>query len=167
MAVKFKSQFDPHERVISPAGEAVKDEFVGRYNKDGVIELVPNGQTDMYSFIQSHADSVDIYVLLNRYKNGDVAALERVQAVYADVTNMPRNMAELLNLVADGERTFMGLDVNVREQFNNSISEWLASAGSPEWFSKMGLAVSDDGEVVRSVPVSEPVSVSSSEEVKG
>lgn len=157
MLSEFRTPFVDHDRIVSPSGDAIKEEFVGRYDKLGRIELISNGETDMYSFIQSHADSVDINVLMERYKNGDTAALQRVQGIYTDVTNMPRTMADLLNLVKDGEDTFKSLDVDVRAAFNHSLSEWLATAGSPEWFEKMGLSVSDDGEVIPSpVALSEP-----------
>lgn len=142
----FDTKFCSRDRVLSPSGTHIHKEYVGRYDKNGVLELVPNGETDMYAYIQSFADSVDIHVLMERYANGDTTALSRVQGVYCDVTSMPKTMAEMLNLINDGERVFNSLDVSIRDKFHHSLSEWLAQAGSPDWLDKMGL-VADTGEV--------------------
>lgn len=156
---KFDTQFSGRARYPQPNGTPIKDEFIGRYAKDGSIELVPNGQTNMYQFIQSHADSVDIHVLLQRYRNGDDLALNRVQGFYADVADMPKSFADVLNVVQDGERHFMSLPKDVRAQFDHSFAKWLAAMGSPAWMSAMGFDAQKVADVAPVAPPVEPVPV--------
>lgn len=143
MICEFRTQFEKPERVIAESGDAVKEEFVGRYDDRGHLVLEPAGQTNMYDMIQSHADSVDINILMQRYANGELDVLQRVQSMYADVTDMPKTMADLLNKVKAGEEQFNALPLEIRALFNHSMSEWLATAGSPEWLEKMGIGEPD------------------------
>lgn len=137
----FRTQFDEKPRYVADSGKAIKEEFVGRYDDKGRVVLVPNGTTNMYEYIQSFADSVDINVLLAKYKNGDVEALSRVQGMYADISDMPKTLADMLNKLKAGEEAFASLDVETRAKFNHNISEWFATAGSEEWFNKMGVSI--------------------------
>lgn len=137
----FRTQFDDKPRYVADSGKAIKEEFVGRYDDKGRVVLVPNGTTNMYEYIQSYADSVDINVLLAKYKNGDIEALSRVQGMYADISDMPKTLADMLNKLKAGEEAFASLDVETRAKFNHNISEWFATAGSDEWFEKMGVSV--------------------------
>ncbi len=140
---RWKDPFGSHSRIRAVVGEPVKEEFVGRYDDRGHLQLVPSGKTNLYEFIQSNADSVDINILMSKFKNGDVDVLSRVQGVYADITDMPKTMADLLNKVKAGEDAFMSLDVETRGLFDHSLAQWLASAGTPEWCDKMGLEYVD------------------------
>lgn len=139
MRETFRTKYEPRKRVITVSGSAEKDEFIGRYDKHGRVELVPNGKTNVYEFIQSFKDSVDINVLLAKYKNGDTEALSRVQGMYADISDLPKTFADMLNKVKAGEDAFASLPAETRALFNNSVSEWFASVGSADWFDKMGM----------------------------
>lgn len=136
---RWKDPFGSHIRIKAVTGDPVKDEFIGRYDDRGHLQLVSSGKTNLYEFIQSHADSVDINILMAKFRNGDTEALTRVQGIYADISDMPKTMADLLNKVKAGEDAFMALDVETRGLFNHSLAQWLASAGTPEWCEKMGL----------------------------
>ncbi len=140
---RWKDPFGSRSRVKAVVGGPEKDEFVGRYDDRGHLQLVPSGKTNLYEFIQSYADSVDINILMSKYKNGDAEALTRVQGVYADISDMPKTMADLLNKVKAGEDAFMALDVETRALFDHSLAQWLASAGTPDWCEKMGLEYVD------------------------
>lgn len=166
---KFTTKFDDHGRILSHPGVGVKDNFVGRYDDHGRVVLEPSGQTDMYAFIQSHADSVDINILLQRYKNGEIDVLNKVQSYYADITDLPKTFADVLNTVKAGEDAFAALPVETRALFNHSMSEWLATMGSKDWCDKMDLEYvepeppkkkSKKKAVAVPDPVSDPVSAS-------
>lgn len=109
--------------------------------KDGTYELIESGREDLYASIQSHADSVDIHVILDRYARGDVGALSRVQGVYADVTGVPGTYAEMLNLVVAGEAQFNSLPLETRAKFDHSYAKWIAAMDDfQEWQKLMGIA---------------------------
>lgn len=122
----------------SVTGSPVRDIYEGRYDDDGRIVLDLIGREDLYGYIQSHRDSVDINVLLNRYRNGDVDALNRINGIYGDFTSAPASYAEMLNTVIRGEHEFYKLPLEVRERFNNSFGEFVASMGKPDFFERAG-----------------------------
>nr|CDL65903.1 unnamed protein product [uncultured bacterium] len=129
----FRSQFDDHDRVYCSSGSPIHIVYQGRYDDDGVFDLFPSGQDNIYDQIQSHRDSVDIHVLLDRYQRGDVDVLSARQGVYGDFTGMPASYSEILNAVLAGERAFMDLPVDERAKYGHSFAQWLSSldASSP------------------------------------
>lgn len=125
-AVKFANQFRKPVRFLSNAGNREKITYSGSYDAQGRFNLEPTGKEDLYGFIQSHAESVDIHVLLKRFANGETDVMQRVQGFYADVSDMPDNFADVLNLVRKGEEFFAGLPADERARYNNSFAEFLA-----------------------------------------
>lgn len=124
----FRTQFDPHFRYLQPVGNRVHNLRQGRFDDSGIFVLDIAGSEDIYDMIQSHADSVDIHVILDRFRRGDINALgDPARSVFCDIADMPRNYAQLLNLVLDGERAFMSLPVDERAKFDHSFAQWLMS----------------------------------------
>lgn len=124
----FRTQFDPHFRFLQPVGNRVHNLRQGRFDDSGIFVLDVSGTEDIYDMIQSHADSVDIHFILDRFRRGDIDALgDPARSVFGDIADMPRSYAQLLNLVADGERAFMSLPVDERAKFDHSFAQWLMS----------------------------------------
>lgn len=151
--VKFATQFDKHARVHCNPGTPIKTLYGPIFDKNGVMSLKEIGKHNLYDEIQSHADSVDIYVLLKRYQQGDIGALSRVQGAYGDFTQMPHTFAEALNTMIAAEQYFMGLPVETRALFGHSFQQFVATMDQPDWTSKLGINVPDP-----SVPTPGPVS---------
>ncbi len=137
--MEFKTQFDSHERVISNPGNPIKTLYGAHYDDDGRLILEEKGKENLYDFIQSHAESVDIHCILKRFENGETDALSRVQGFYADVTNLPTTYAGMLNHLLDAEEFFKSLPVETRSKFNNSFSEFLASSASDDFLFRLGV----------------------------
>lgn len=135
----FRTQFDQHEHVYQNIGNRFKIVYSPTFDSRGVMTLEESGRDDLYSFIQSHAASCDIHVILDRYVNGDVNVLSKVQGVYADLTQFPKTYADVLNQVIAGEKAFNALDVDTKIKFNNSFSEFMASIGSDKFNEIFGL----------------------------
>lgn len=143
MAIKavsmWRSQFDSHERVRQVPGSRVKQLYTPKLMDDGTLKLLESGTEDLYASIQSHKDSCDVHVLLARYQNGDVAALSKIQGVYGDFSEMPKNYAELLNSVIAGEQMFKSLPVEIREKFDHSLEKFMiAMDDMPSFLEKIG-----------------------------
>lgn len=136
---EFNTQFTPHKRFYSNAGSPEKVLYTGHYNDDGSFDLIEKGKTNIYNEIQSHADSVDIHVILARYENGDVNALNQIQGSFGDFTGLPQNYAEMLNFLIDRKAEFMALSPETREKFGNDFNRYMATAGSTEWCANLGL----------------------------
>lgn len=136
--MKVKNHFD-RERVHSNVGKRTKVKYSPEVDKNGVLNLREVGEEDLYGFIQSHADSVNIHRIIERFNRGEADVLSRVQGVFGDFVNVPKSYAELLNRVIEGENEFKQLPLDVRSKFNHSFAEFLTAAGSDEWYSVLGI----------------------------
>lgn len=126
-------------RFFSNSGDRFKKTYSLRVDEDGVLGLVETGKDDLYAEIQSHADSVDIDLLINRYINGDASALSNRFGSYGDFTDIPNNYAAVLNTLMKAEEYFNSLNPGVRSNFNNSFSQFIASLGSDAFLQKLGI----------------------------
>lgn len=135
----FKTQYDERGRRHSHPGDPIKVTYSGRYDERGRVVLEETGKVNLYDEIQSHADSVDINLMIKRFAAGETDVLSKVQGVYGDITNMPTNLAESLNHIRACEDAFNALPVDVRAKFNHNLTEFLAAAGSDEFFDALGI----------------------------
>lgn len=82
-AIKFQTQFqrrfEDRRTFPTQVGSPVVLTYTPEYDKQGNLQLVQDGEKDLYAEIQSHKDSTDLALILNRYFNGDPMALSRVQ----------------------------------------------------------------------------------------
>lgn len=115
-----------HKRVYMEPGEQVENDYKEHYDKNGVRHLRPDGKRNTYDEIQSHAESVDINVILKRYKNGDFTVLDKNNPQYIDCTVFPETYAEWFEMGTKAQRYFNELDPEVRAQFNNSFEQFLS-----------------------------------------
>lgn len=138
--MKFKTKYDQHSRVYQHPGNPIKTIYSPRYNERGILDLVPTAEENLYDYIQSHAQSVDIHVILERFASGETDILSQLQGFYADASNMPKTYAEVLNAVIAGERAFDHLPIEIKQQFNNSFSEWMAAMDQPDFSARMGFS---------------------------
>uniref|UniRef100_A0AAU8AV11 Internal scaffolding protein n=1 Tax=Dulem virus 151 TaxID=3145628 RepID=A0AAU8AV11_9VIRU len=141
--MNFETRYRKPRRFEANLGTPIKQLYQAEYDKDGTLNLIESGRENLYDYIQSHKDSVDIHVLLQRYKNGDISALTRAQGTFGDFTEMPTSYAELLNNLIRGEAYFNELPVEVRARFDHSFQKWLISAGSDDWMQAMGMPKPD------------------------
>lgn len=126
--MSFRTQFDPHSRVVQPSGDRSHTLYSGRYTDTGHFVLEESGKEDIYDKIQSHAASVDIHVILDRFRLGDIEALgDASRSIYFDTSEMPKNYAHLLNIVNEGEQAFMSMPVEEREKYGHSFVQWMMS----------------------------------------
>lgn len=137
--MNWKTQFDARDRIQSHPGNPIKQLYSGSYNERGQVELKEDGTENLYDFIQSFAESTDIHAILRRFQNGEADVLEKVQGFYGDITEMPHTYAEALQRIADSEKVFMSLPVEVRAKFGHSFSEFLSASQDPDFLDRMGV----------------------------
>lgn len=114
-------------RYFSNSGDRCVPERLAKVDSKGNLELKITGKRDLYSEIQSHKDSCDLRIIVDRIINGDAYALQKLkakEAMYGDFASMPKNKAELLNQVIAAKDYFDNLPVSVKEQFNNNWQEF-------------------------------------------
>lgn len=139
----FRTQYSDRVPVRANVGSPVKITYGGHYDERGRVVLEEKGRENLYDFIQSHRDSVDINKILARFANGETDALSKVQGFYADVTSFPSNYAEALNRIQECEEMFRSLPVETRAKFNHNFAEFLASTGSQDFLEKLGMLKED------------------------
>lgn len=144
----FTSQFDrlygaDRKRRFSNTGSGVVVTYSPSYDSDGILQLEASGTHNLYDEIQSHRESTDLALIISRYFNGDPGVLSRVQGVYADISEMPRNIHEAMSLMENARSDFFKLPPDIKEQFGNDPNQFLASLGSAEWLTKMQVPAKD------------------------
>lgn len=131
MSVRYPTQFD-RVRVRQPVGTRIHITYTGKLDKNGCVQLVESGKTDVYAAIQSHRDSCDINLILKQYAMGNTAALNRGNPQYGDFTAMPRTLAEALNAVNAAQAFFESLDVDERKKFDFNFEKFISSLSFDE-----------------------------------
>lgn len=153
--MQFKTQYDARDRIFSDPGSPEHITYAGHYDEKGRVVLEESGRENIYDFIQSHAESCDIHVLMKRYQNGDFDALSQKQGFYGDFLDFPKTYAEALNHMNEMERQFMALPVETREKFGNSFTEFLAASAEPDFLDRLGIKKEFASEPVPAIPQDE------------
>lgn len=152
-SITFRTQYDKPRPVREGLGSRVKQLYAPKFNDSGVLYLEEAGKHDLYAEIQSHRDSVDIHVLLARYRNGDESAFERIQGAYGDFTKMPATFAEALNTMIAAEQYFKSLPVEIRSKYGHDFNQFISAMDSPSWFADVGIELPGiDGSLSSAAP---------------
>lgn len=135
----FVTRYNARERELPFAnpGERFVKTYQPNMGADGVLDLIEAEPFDLYESIQSHADSVDINLIISRFINGDVSVLNRREPMYFDATEMPKTYAEMYQKVIDAHNYFEQLPLEVREKFGHSPETFFALIGTDEWNDNM------------------------------
>lgn len=123
--LKFPTRYSEKKPVCSNPGERFKQEYQLRINEKGTEELVPTGKTDIQAFIDSHYETVDMNVILQRLENGDLSVLDDTRAFYADVSEIPGSMFEIMNLNRQGKEIFDKLPLDLKQVYGNDYLQFV------------------------------------------
>ena len=132
----FRNKYDRRE-IFSCPGDPIREIREAEYDKSKNITVVPKGKENFYAYINSFAESVDIHVLLARFQNGDKEALLQRAGAYIDISALPTNLNEFIELSRNAENLFNTLPVEVKEKFNNNVVEFISTIGDKSWNEKM------------------------------
>lgn len=134
---KFRTLYTDRKVVHIESGSGIKDEYQLRV-VDGTKTLVKTGQSNLYEYIQSHADSVDIHKILERCAMmDDYSPLMRMPAQFMDVTEMPKNLADAYAAVQDAENFFNRMPTDIKEKYDNNFIQFLQDLGSENFKSNV------------------------------
>lgn len=131
-------QLRGHKRIFSSHGEREKRVFQPVFDKRGIWHLEQTDTSNTYLEIQSHADSVDINVIMARFRAGETDVLQQIQNQYGDVSEMPTNYADIVNAQLKAEALFKSLSAEIREKFNNSVEQFMARIGTKDGLEVLG-----------------------------
>ena len=132
-------------RIYSDPGSPIGIEYGFRKNKKGEDILVKIGEFNLYDKIQSYKDSVDLNKIIERFRlTGDTSLLNQRSGFYGDVSEMPQSYAEFLNVALIAKEEFESLPSDIRDKFNNSVDQFIASIGTEEFNAIYNTVQSDD-----------------------
>ena len=125
--MEFRDKYSDTSGFISESGSKYLDQYEYQFDKDGVNHLVKTDKPkNVFEAIQADYDSTDINKLMLRFSLGDLSAIDVTQGFYADVTKMPKTMAELFDKAQDCYEFFNQLPVDFKQMFNNSYTEFFS-----------------------------------------
>lgn len=125
---------------VSNPGETVVPRFELRIGDKGEQILVEVGKRNLAAEVNAWKESTDISILMTRFRNGDLTALDQRKGEFIDVTEFPKTNRDVLNQVIEGRKLFDSLPVEVKKNFDGSFEKWFSTYGDKEWFAAMGVA---------------------------
>lgn len=136
--MKFKTYYDKKEVIYTEPGSGMKDEYQLRVTEDGE-NLVKIGESNLYEYIQSHKESVDIHKILERCALlDDYSILNRMPARFMDVSEMPTTLAGAYAAIKDAEAFFDKMPLSVKQAYDNDFTEFLSSLGTERFNKTVG-----------------------------
>lgn len=106
---------------------------------DGELVLNETGKFDISEFINSYADTTDMAFILSRLAAGDSSVLNVQHGFYGDSSLLSNDHRAALDTVISAQTYFDNLPQDIRDKFNDSFVDWIQSAGTPDWVSRMAV----------------------------
>ena len=117
-------------------GSNLKEVFHGELTSSGDIKLVSDGFENWQEYIDSFYEETTIENIIARVAAGELDLLNQRTGEFFDSVGMPKDYREVLQVVADGQRFFDALPIEIKEKFDNNFNTWFATAGDKDWFEK-------------------------------
>lgn len=127
---------DPN-KFVSPHGDDFHIEYTAEIQKDGTIKLVECGKMNIKEYINSFKESTDMEYILKCMALGDDSVLTHKQPIFGDFTEAPTSLMEFQQRMIDGQRAFMSLPVDVRNEYDHDLMKFMADVGSEKWMNAM------------------------------
>lgn len=121
----------------SNPGKRFYTEKHGEVQPNGVIKLINDREIDLQEKYNAEYPATTIDNILANSSPLDNFADNGLNGI--DATKLPKTFAEFLQLQIDRKREFDRLPVEVKQKFNNDLNQYMATAGSAEWFDKLGI----------------------------
>lgn len=173
--MEFNTKYNFVE-AVSQSGKGQVPVYISRYDKNGKLVVVPkmtknkDGKLiqvmdDVNARIQAGKDSVDIKTILKKFTvTGDESYLNQKVGAFLDLTQMPENIIQAKNMELAAKETFDGLPIEVKKEFNNDYMQFMASAGTDDFFKKLGYKDTNKDGVVTKEEVKEQTNMKGVEE---
>lgn len=121
----------------SDPGKRFYIERHGEVQPNGVIKLIPDREIDLQEKYNAEYPATTIDNILANSSPLDSFCDDGRSGI--DATQLPKTFAEFLQLQIDRKREFDRLPVEIKQKFANDVSQYMATAGSAEWFDKLGI----------------------------
>lgn len=129
----FYSRTKKPEQRPTNAGRKEKNTYSIKMDDRGHKSVVCTGATDTYAKIQEAAEDCKVENIIKRFKDGNTLNDPKYNPVFADITNMPKTLAEAHTLITNIEESFANLPLDVRRMYDHSSAKFVADYGSERW----------------------------------
>lgn len=109
----------------------------GEVQPNGTIRLIDDREIDLQEKYNAEYPATTIDNILANSSPLDSFGDDGRSGI--DATQLPKTFAEFLQLQIDRKREFDRLPVEIKQKFSNDVSQYMATAGSAEWFDKLGI----------------------------
>lgn len=137
--MEFRTAYSEKLKIWSPSGEKTEMRHRAAMDKNGIRTLIRDRKIPIYDLIQESRDECEIERIIQRAVMGDYNALNQSKGVYADITGMPKSIAEAQQMIINMKEEFEHLPKEIRAKFENNAEIYVAEFGSDEWLEKTGL----------------------------
>lgn len=136
----FPRNYDPAKFVCNP-GSRFEPEYIGEPDENGMIKLVEVGQKDLVAMHQRDADLNNVNILYERFCNGDITALSRMQGSYLDTIGMPHDLRGVYETAENFRRVYDNLPADKKKEY--SFERFMSEAGSESWIKAFTTSAAD------------------------
>lgn len=123
------SRFNRPKTIPLSFGDGILRKYETRV-VNGQREFIVSSESSLDDFVMESFEDTLIYNILSRYERGDELALNKVVGQYMDVVGMPSTLAEAQQLLINISNDFDQMPIDVRQKFNNSVSEFVESVST-------------------------------------
>lgn len=153
---KFHTLLDMPKIEPMEPGTGMENEYNYVMDSRYIVGLEKTGEVNRYEMIQMHADECNISLILAKAAV-DPTVLEQRKGIYADITEMPKSLAEFKNLEIKIMNDWNKLDVETKKQFDNSFDKYIAEFGSESWAKVMGIETPEEIKKAIETAVEQPI----------
>lgn len=137
--MEFRTAYGEKLKNHSPAGSKIEIRHRAEMKKDGRRVLIRDRKVNVYELIQASREDCEIENIIRRAVQGDYNALNAVAGQYADITGMPKSIAEAQQLVINLKESFEKLPKEIKAKFEYNPEIYVAEYGTETWANKTGL----------------------------
>lgn len=136
----------------SNPGTKTVPKYIRLNDENGMPCMKVKEMFDLYADIQTYKDDNDIYKILARV-SGDISKLDFNKGVYMDVSKIPDNYNDLMNMSSQIKSDYDSLPIKYKEKLKNNFNIFygLAMQGALPDFIKAVDSESDVKKVINNV----------------
>ena len=126
---KFYTMFNRAPRTSKNFEEKYEQTYkIKRDEKNGTRKLVPDEKINIYEKIQEGAEELKIKNMIARYDPKTMERLKVDEKNIIDLTNVPENLIDSMNIIANAKSIFERQSKEIRKEFNNDYRQFIAAS---------------------------------------
>lgn len=153
---EFITAYGQRKTCHTPSGDKFEFTYGYEVNKAGSKILTITGETDVYEAIQENLEETKIENILKRVAMGDTTVF-RPDAIYADLTETPKNLIEAQAAIGRLKTLWSGLNNDIKRKYDFDVEKFIGQSGSTEWLKDMGFVQEQTQSIQQAVAASAPV----------